>query len=322
MNGNEESAAAPDGGAVTGLGAWVDATASQESDRPSLSTGADGRVTEQELVEAVQSSRSVVIRTLATGWQDDVDDVLQTTWIDAAAALDRFDSERGSLQTWVRTIARRRAVDHARARQREQEGQHVLEVAAQAREQSAVTLWQDDAEIDDLLAAQQAVEQGGPLLRAAQRVLPNPETFQRAVETIIGCGNDISLASRRMGVSADALRAARREFVATCQVVAAAQAARNAGRPATVATVLDCVAESEPDEAGSWRGEVAAAMAAVGVPVGEVTAGMVAERTGFSFHTSRQYLAKMQFWLSVAATVMQTPGEAGDETDADEDRWW
>lgn len=295
-----------------GQGAW-DQWAEQNG------AGEDGPgVSDHELVEALRAARPVVVKTLggSMGSSEDVEDVLQQAWIDASAALHRFDPMQGSLKTWVNTIAKRRAVDHIREQKRQVDGQHALETGAKAREQSAVAIWAEDDGYEAVLAAQEAIEQAGPLFRAAQKVMPNRGTFQRAVETIIGCENDIAVATQRLGVSEDALRAARREFVTTCQVIAAAQAARREGQQATVGVLLDCVADSDPSEAGSWRREVADAVAASGRPVSKITGDHVAELTGFSKHTARQYWARMKLWLSVAATVMTTEtGLTGDEGD-------
>ncbi|MGQ7788345.1 sigma-70 family RNA polymerase sigma factor [Nesterenkonia sp. K-15-9-6] len=279
-------------------------------------------VTDEELDQAVRSAAPVVWETLGKPTLEDVEDVLQETWESVWAEAERFDPERGSLATWVRTIAHRRAVDFVRVKVRQQAGQERLERAAMAREQSAVTIWADDDGYDAVLAAEEAVSQAGPLLRAAQRVIPNRETFQRAVEIIIGCDNDVGLASERLGISEDALRAARREFVMTCQVIAAAKAARLESKPVTVGVLLECVAESDPTEAGSWRREVAEAVAASGRPLGEITGDEVAELTEFSANTARQYWAKVKFWLQVAYTVMTAKHDLGEEPPVDEDEYF
>lgn len=73
-------------------------------------------VTGDELAEAVASVRGTVVAVLGpSGNGDVVEDVLQSTWESAWHSRERFDPDRGSLRTWVGTIARNRAVDHLRA---------------------------------------------------------------------------------------------------------------------------------------------------------------------------------------------------------------
>ena len=97
-------------------------------------------VTGEELAEAVASVRGTVVAVLGpSGNGDVVEDVLQSTWESAWHSRERFDPDRGSLRTWVGTIARNRAVDHLRAVGRSRAGQEALEASAVAREKTAVS---------------------------------------------------------------------------------------------------------------------------------------------------------------------------------------
>jgi RNA polymerase sigma-70 factor (ECF subfamily) len=54
---------------------------------------------------------------------DDVDDVVEDAFWQAWRQADRFDPSRGSVQTWLLTIARSRALDRVRADKRRREDQ-------------------------------------------------------------------------------------------------------------------------------------------------------------------------------------------------------
>jgi RNA polymerase sigma-70 factor (ECF subfamily) len=62
---------------------------------------------------------AVVARVLRSA--DDVDDVVEETFWQAWRQADRFDPARGSVQTWLLTIARSRSLDRTRALRRRRE---------------------------------------------------------------------------------------------------------------------------------------------------------------------------------------------------------
>lgn len=79
-----------------------------------------------------------VLRVARAGLGDvhDAEDVVQTTFVSAWQARDSFDPAKGSLMTWLLTIARRRTVDLLRARGRHEQATRVLYEAGRPDDQA------------------------------------------------------------------------------------------------------------------------------------------------------------------------------------------
>ncbi|WMY80046.1 sigma factor [Citricoccus sp. I39-566] len=254
------------------------------------------------LAAAVARVRPVIMKQLGDmGSPGEVEDVAQATWESAWNARHRFDPSKGSLHSWVVTIARRRAIDRVRAYQRDTVLQGQAEHAAQARVQSAVTLTAPDhAEATvDALAAQQRV---GKVLGVVEQVMQNREATSRALALLLVFGDDVALAARGLGVSAEVLRQSRREMIRCCQVVTRAQDAAAAGAPVTMRTLIECLPAD--GESGDWARQMALACAQAGGRFEAVTVAHVMDVTGFSHNTARQYLAETRHLLQVAMTVL------------------
>ncbi|QCU77996.1 sigma-70 family RNA polymerase sigma factor [Citricoccus sp. SGAir0253] len=255
-----------------------------------------------ELAMAVARVRPVIVKQLGDmGSPGDVEDVAQATWESAWNARHRFDPSKGSLHSWVVTIARRRAIDRVRAQQRDTVLQGQAEHAAEARVQSAVTLTAPDhAEATvDALAAQQRVRR---VLGVVEQVMQNREATSRALALVLVFGDDVALAARGLGVSAEVLRQSRRELIRCCQVVTRAQDAAAAGAPVTMRTLIECLPAD--GESGDWARQMALACAQAGGRFEAVTVAHVMDVTGFSHNTARQYLAQTRHLLQVAMTVL------------------
>ncbi|MCV7620491.1 RNA polymerase subunit sigma-70 [Micrococcus luteus] len=260
-------------------------------------------VTGDELAEAVASVRGTVVAVLGpSGNGDVVEDVLQSTWESAWHSRERFDPDRGSLRTWVGTIARNRAVDHLRAVGRSRAGQEALEASAVARENTAVsTVMEDPAEaLVEALAAHREVAE---VMRVVESVMESSEMTARALAVVLAFGDDVVAASEAMGVSVTALRQARRELVRCARVVRAAQEVARSGQAVTMRVLIGCLPDD--GDAGDWARQVALACAQAGGRMEAVTVEDVMQATGFSHSTSRQYLAETRHLLRVATTVIR-----------------
>ena len=231
----------------------------------------------EELAAAVERVRPVIVSQLGDmGSMADVDDVAQATWESAWSARHRFDPEQGTLHAWVVTIARRRAIDRVRALQRDTVLQGQAEQLAEGRVQSAVTLTAPD-HAERTVNAIEAQQRVGRVLGVVEQVMQNREATSRALALVLVFGDDVALAARGLGVSAEVLRQSRREMIRCCQVVTRAQEAAAAGDPMTMRTLIGCLPAD--GESGDWARQMALACA-------------------------RQYLAETRHLLQVAMTVL------------------
>lgn len=95
---------------------------------------------------------------------DDVEDVVEEAFWQAWRQAERFEAERGSVQTWLLTIARSRALDRLRARRRLRE-EPLIDASASEADTSAPT-----APSDPLADAEHA--ERSRIVRAALADLP------------------------------------------------------------------------------------------------------------------------------------------------------
>src|SRR5690349_5799856 len=108
---------------------------------PPAGSGADA-----ELVRRMRSGDERALGTFYDRWfpvvhgvvsrmlesPDDVEDVVEEAFWQAWRQAERFEAERGSVQTWLLTIARSRALDRLRSRRRLREDPLVDAVAGEA----------------------------------------------------------------------------------------------------------------------------------------------------------------------------------------------
>jgi len=123
------------------------AGASSSSDAAARGAAAGSRAAvDAELVRRMRSKDERALGTFYDRWfpvvhgvvsrmlesPDDVEDVVEEAFWQAWRQAERFEVERGSVQTWLLTIARSRALDRLRARRRLREEPLVDATAAEA----------------------------------------------------------------------------------------------------------------------------------------------------------------------------------------------
>ena len=157
-------------------------TSSSRADAAGKPTSA-GAVVDAELVRRMRSKDERALGTFYDRWfpvvhgvvsrmlesPDDVEDVVEEAFWQAWRQADRFEAERGSVQTWLLTIARSRALDRLRSRRRLREDPLVESVAGEA-DTSAPT---PAAPSDPLADAEHA--ERSQIVRAALADLPTEQ---------------------------------------------------------------------------------------------------------------------------------------------------
>jgi RNA polymerase sigma-70 factor, ECF subfamily len=122
------------------------AGASSSSDAAARDAAAARAELDAELVRRMRSKDERALGTFYDRWfpvvhgvvsrmlesPDDVEDVVEDAFWQAWRQAERFEVERGSVQTWLLTIARSRALDRLRARRRLREDPLVDATAAEA----------------------------------------------------------------------------------------------------------------------------------------------------------------------------------------------
>lgn len=258
----------------------------------------------EELSEVVGRIHPVITSQMGNfATEHDIADVAQSTWESAWRSKENFDPEKGSLQAWVVSIARVRAIDAVNKKLADIEHKNTAERLASAGDRSdpmfAVET-QDPSE--RVIRSLDASHEITAILRVVEDVIQNQAAIARGLSLILIFDDDIDLATRTLGISQDTLRRARRELILCCQVVGRAkQLAVQGDQMVTLRTLMECLPEVA--EAGDWTRELAVAVAAAG-GFEQVTIEHVMDVTGYSYSTSRQYLVQSRHLIQVAATAI------------------
>lgn len=282
---------------------------------PGVTRVADDDQFRDELTQVITGLHPVIASQLGNlATEDDVADVAQSTWESAWRSRHQFDPNRGPLHAWVVAIARYRAIDrfNEKIRQLHQQQRHEeLALAGERAEPLFAVHAVDPADV--VIAGLDAHHEVPSILSVVEDVISNHESMTRGVSLILVFDDDIDLAAKSLGLSKDVLRRARRELIRCAQVVVKAQqAARHIEGPPSLRVLIECLPEL--NEAGDWTRQLAVAVAHAG-GMEHVTIHHVMDATGYSYHTSRQYLTDSLHLLQVAATVIHRTQQCDSATD-------
>jgi hypothetical protein len=243
------------------------------------------------------------------GTPHDIDDLLQETWLSLQTV--RFDPDRGDWPTLCRVVARRRAHDHYR--KTASNGAQCNGGRADSLED--ITTTRGDSHlggtVDDTgrVDAVDELRQVLGVLHLVQDALGmNGERVDNFLRLHLIYDGDTTAASADLGVSAHVLRATSRDVIALAQVVRAALDA-----PDDVPSIVAAVA-SVPSAIGRHAPTyLDAARDAGGITA--VNAHALAEATGASFNTTRQYWARVRDLARAAAWTFEHKGHPAVDHD-------
>jgi DNA-directed RNA polymerase specialized sigma24 family protein len=260
------------------------------------------------IAEAVMSSRTrgAVRNILASvGLSQDTDDVVSDAAEAAVKSAGSFDPDFGPVEAWVLTIAKRRAYDHVKRAGSRSRLRGRIEGEAEGSDGAFSVVAADfsDELVDRLMGARQARE----VLGLTAKLVSNHLSFRRVAALWMKFNGDVARAAAAMGITVDAMRDSRREVTRCAQVVKKALAARSAGAPVTVGSLLNCL-PTEGSEDGAWATALSMAVVRAG-GFGKVTATDLVEVTGYSLNTCRQYMAEALHLLQVARAVLESAAD-------------
>ena len=146
-----------------------------------------------------------------------------------------------------------------------------------------------------------------PIMFTAARVM-DPTAFVHGLHTHMLFDCDVKAAAEAMGISEARVREHKRSLELYAQVIQRAIAAGQALEgQIRLSDVVECLPER--GVAGSWTREMAEAVVSWPGRVDDVPVDHVMEKTGWTYDTSRQYLATTKALLSVALGVIQAEQE-------------
>lgn len=272
----------------------------------------------EEMTEAWKATRGLIVHTLAGGGcVQDVDDVLQKTWIAANSSLASFDAEKGTFAHWIKGVARKQALRHMTGEAYRSKATSAAEAAAAS---DAVTPYDVIGTDPGLLVMEQldAIRRVSQVMVVLRQVVGDvPVLLERSMHLVLECDGDVPRAARALDVRQEALRDSHRNILDLAQVIDKALtghwARSNAGRadaPVTTRDLLECLPADDAEHRQWITAMVKAVMACGGFEC--VTATALAEATGWSVTYCRHGLARTQRLLSVALSVIRTGAVATD----------
>ena len=274
--------------------------------------------TDEELVEAANNALDRIIRPRMRSydlvhWAEDVaGEVLLSAW----KSREKFDPERGRLQSWVNQIARHRLADRVDI-EAHKHGHLVLDgdeslPPEEILDRLAATA--ADQVVDDFavaVAEQLATTSWLQPVVAATASVMDTANFIVGFLTYVRFDSHATDAAEKFGVSAQRIRDCKRSFELHCQVIHRAQQKRTetVGQ-VRLSDLLDCLPEE--GSAGAWTRQVSEAIRTWPGRLSEVTVEHVVAETGWKANTARQYLPITRTLLQVALGVLTARSNEGE----------
>lgn len=274
--------------------------------------------TNEELLAAVNIATDRIIRPRMRSydlgqWADDVaGEVMLSAW----KSREKFDPQRGRLQSWINQIAKYRLADRVDIESRKH-GHLILDgddsmSPDEILERLAATA--ADQVVDDFAVA--VAEQLAttswlqPVVAAAASVM-DTASFIVGFLTYVRFDSHAANAAEKFGVSAQRIRDCKRSFELHCQVIHRAQQKRaELVGQVHLSDLLDCLPEE--GSAGAWTRQVSAAIQTWPGRLSEVTVDHVVAETGWKANTARQYLPITRTLLQVALGVLEAKTTEGE----------
>ena len=174
----------------------------------------------QEMTEAWKATRGLIVHTLAGGGcVQDVDDVLQKTWIAANASLGSFDPEKGAFAHWIKGVARKQALRHMSGEAYRSKAVGAAEAAAAS---DAVTPYDVTGTDPGLLVMEQldAIRRVSQVMVVLRQVVGEvPVLLERSMHLVLDYDGDVPAAARGLEVRQEALRDSHRNILDLAQVI-------------------------------------------------------------------------------------------------------
>ena len=283
----------------------------EAEDQRTRAGGDEPPFTGEKLMVAVNQARVRVIipKLRSVGLARWADDVAGEVALSAWKSRERFDPNLGALQSWVNRIAQYRSADRIEAEsrrngdllaERDGDGLSVDEQLARAEGDRSDHV----ADVAESVAERMAIEEWlRPIMFTAARVM-DPTAFVHGLHTHMLFDCDVKAAARVLGISEARVREHKRSLELYAQVI---HRALEKGRTLTdgvrLSDVVDCL--PEPGVAGSWARQMGEAVVSWPGRIDDVPVEHVMKKTGWTYDTSRQYLATTRSLLSVALGVIE-----------------
>lgn len=261
--------------------------------------------------DARAAAASVLI---PAGMRDQVEDVVQNTWIAADRVLDRFDPSR-PFKPWICTVAKRQAMVLLRSSMAGRRlTNRVIHEASCGQRTVFDVIDQDVADV--LLAEISEWEWLETILRIVHAVIETPEMFTRTIDLVTKFDGNVAAGAVGMGIQASTLRDSQRKVLDLARVVDRALRLREdreldgrTDQKVSTGDLMRCLPDPDREDR-AWLAAVTDHAASTVGGFGAVTVDSLCAATGWRHNSARQRLAHTRHLLLVALTVI----EKGDFT--------